>query len=113
MQLKKRIWETCSKCSGRTKVIQEESYGCDECKIPIDDKLNPKQNKYPEVMNLTVFWKNGKDATHFDYCSWKCVIKALKKIVRNKEVDFFSLPLCSFDNNNKGQRPKDLISLFK
>jgi len=113
MKLKEQIWEKCSKCGCRTKKIQEESFGCDECKVPIDDGLNPKQNKYPEILNLTVFWNNGEGTTHFNYCSWKCLVKALKKIIKNRKIDFFSLPLCSFDNKNKGQRPKDIMKLFK
>lgn len=116
MKLKDIIWETCSKCGRSTKVIQDESYCCDECKIPIDDKLNPKQNIYPEILNLTIFWKNGigiGETTYNQYCSWKCLVKALKKIIKNRNIGFFSLPLCSFDNKNKGQRPKDLMDLFK
>lgn len=113
MKLKEIIWETCSKCGSR-KIIQEESYGCDECKICIDDGLNPKQNKYPEVLVLTVFWKKAvKETIDFHYCSWKCLAKALKKVIKKKNIDFFSLPLCSFDNKNKGQTPKDFMNMFK
>lgn len=71
-----------------TKVrISDEIYGCDCCK---------KEFK-TEKLDLTVFYndesliqnKIGRDTDHYDFCSWKCVIKFLPKI---KTDYFISLP---------------------
>jgi len=113
MKLKERIYKKCPKCHSTIDTLQEESFGCDYCTNPIDDKLHPKQKKYPEILDLTVFWKDDK-TIHYHLCSWNCLSKFLKRLIKKeKDIDFISLPICSFYNPHKGQTPKDLIKLFK
>ena len=62
--------------------------GCDNCKKVID--LNKKATDWLEV---TIFNQN-READHCQLCSWKCVIKFVRKI---KSDYFVTLPFLHYD----------------
>lgn len=80
--------------------ISDEVYGCDECRTEID-----REKSYLEA---TIFQQEG-DSEHRQYCSWKCVVKNLRKV---KSDYFVSLPFLHYDQKQKGLRAKDFFALF-
>ena len=109
MLLKERVYEKCSQCNQTTKVIQEKSYGCDCCKKPIDELLNSGNTKHNDYLQVTVF-HDGNKADDFQFCSWVCVFKKLKKIKTNY---FITLPYLAYDQKEKGQTVKDFWKCIK
>lgn len=114
MKLKERKWDICKCCNQRTKIIQEDSYGCDTCRKSITDALlHPTQMKYSEVLGLMVFWKDDNKDKDFHFCSWNCLFKMVKLLIKRKDINFMSLPYLAFDNKIKDQSPKEFISFIK
>lgn len=109
MKLSEREWEVCKCCNTRTKVIQEESFGCDNCGKPIDDLLNNPDNNHRHYLEVSVF-HNDAATDHLQFCSWKCVLAKLPKI---KSDHFINLPFLTFDNSlEKGIRAQDFFRLI-
>lgn len=86
--------------------VSDEVHGCDECRAVID--FNDKDCKYLEYL----IFNNPLDtrSERRILCSWKCVIKNLKKAKSNY---FISLPFLHFDETRKGFRAKDFFSAIK
>ncbi|MFX0198384.1 MAG: hypothetical protein ACFFCW_19875 [Candidatus Hodarchaeota archaeon] len=103
MKLKETKWETCTQCGRNLKIVQEESYGCDWCKKPIDDLLNSANQKHADYLELQVFHINH-ETEHYQFCCWACMFKKLKTI---KTDYFISLPFLTFDQKTKGQTVED------
>jgi hypothetical protein len=104
MKLKDREWATCECCKQRTKVVQEESFGCDYCQEPIDDLMD---NKDSNPLDVTVFYNDDRPVKHLHFCSWRCVFGILPSI----ETDhFLTLPYLSFGPEmSSGQTPADFF----
>ena len=116
MKLREREHEkkTCRLC-GYTdiKLVREESFGCDECKQPIDDliDLNHKNSEYCEYLELRIFDKNQSNNTkELQFCSWKCLFKKLRTIKCNY---FISLPHLTYGKTMPGQTVKDFLACIK
>lgn len=106
MKLSERRWEQCGECGHNKKLLQEEAYGCDTCRNPIDPYADPNKREYLEA---TVFNKNDK-SERLQFCSWKCTFKSLRKV----RCDYFiSLPYLTFDTKRKGQTVKDFWKEIK
>jgi len=110
MLLKEEKREACEKCGRFIRIIQEASYGCDNCKKPIDDLINTGNTRYRDYLEITVFHHEGAPTERFQFCSWKCVFNFLKK---TKTDYFLSLPFLSFEKTAKGQRVKDFLACIK
>lgn len=104
MKLKEQKWSECECCGSRKDVIQDESYGCDNCKEPIDEQLNVDHSKYHEFLEISVHKAEGGPSTRYHFCSWGCLFKKMKKI---KCDNFISLPFLTFEATRKGIRPRD------
>ena len=104
MKLQDQKWNKCPTCERNTTVLQEQKYGCDQCKKEID--LNKKGIEY---LDMTIF-HHHKETEHLQYCSWKCCLKQLPKI---KSDYFINLPFLTFDNQSKGLQPKDFLAHIK
>lgn len=106
MLLKEQKWEDCPTCKRHGKIIQQEVYGCDVCKKEID--LNKKGAEY---LDATVFHHDQeKAAEHMHFCSWRCVIRGLKKV---KTDYFISLPFLHYGSGAKGLMAKDFFKFMK
>ena len=116
MKLRERQFEhkTCRLCGHKdSKLIVEESYGCDGCKQPIDDLINAnsKNNKYCEYLELRIFTENtNSDSKSLSFCSWKCMFKKLKTIKCNH---FIVLPYITYGKTMPGQTVKDFLDCIK
>ena len=73
MKLKETKWRTCRTCHQRTTVIQEESFGCDECHKAIDEQLGSRNTQHHDHLEVTIFrkkqegaWKNRLDIMNED-----------------------------------------------
>jgi hypothetical protein len=86
--------------------VSDERYGCDECRREI--KYDGRE---AIRLDLTVHHNNA-EAERLSFCSWKCVIKHIKKI-KIKTDYFVSMPFLMFDTKKKGLRAEDFIALFK
>ena len=111
MKIREAINEDCKECGRYKRTIQEESYGCDGCKKPIDDRLHNRDNKHRHYLEVRVFMEDGRGETEtLQFCSWRCVLKTLPKI----KCDYFiTLPYLTFDNLEKGIRAKDFFAAVK
>ena len=103
MIIKEREWNTCS-CCGSRKLKSEEVYGCDECRKEID--LNQPDRAHLEA----AVFHHGSESKHLHFCSWRCVIKGLRKV---KTDHFISLPFLLYDEAGKGLRARDFFALLK
>lgn len=64
----------------------------------------------PTELTMTVFHKDGSAAEHMHFCSWKCCVKALRKV---KTDYFISLPFLHYDGSQKGLGAQDFFALLK
>lgn len=116
MKLREREHEntTCRLC-GHTdiKLITEESFGCDECKQPIDDLIaaSRKNSEYRDYLGLGIFDKNVYcDTKELHFCSWKCLFKKLRTVKCNY---FVTLPYINYEKTMPGQTVKDFLACIK
>ncbi len=101
MFLTERVYESCKCCGKSGKLLKEETYGCNECRKEID--IDGSR------LEVTVF-SNTNAAERRHFCSWKCVVKNIRKI----KTDYFvSLPYLLYDDAPKGMRVADFIKLLK
>ena len=108
MLLKEEKWESCKSCGTRTKIIQQQTYGCDNCKKVID--FNKDDVEYLE---FSIF-HNNEEAQRKVVCSWLCFSKLIKKLIRNKETDYFiNLPFIQFGHKKVGTRAQDFLKILK
>ena len=105
MIIQKRKWDTCPTCKRNNKVIQDELYGCDNCKKRIGGQTNGMDD-YLEV----IVHNHNKESERLQFCSWICVFEKLKTIKTNY---FISLPYLGFDIKTKGQRVEDFWKAIK
>lgn len=105
MLLKEREYHTCPTCDSR-KALTGEVYGCDACKKVID--MNEPEKQY---LGATVFEHGSGGTKDLHCCSWRCMVKALRKV----KCDYFiSLPFLHYDKDvGKGMRAKDFFALLK
>ena len=95
MQLAEAVYEKCSCCGTRKKLLQDDKYGCDNCFKPIDES--------DEVLRVDVHSKAGS-VKRLEFCSWACLLEKMRTV----ESDYFiNLPFLSFDNAGVGTRPQD------
>lgn len=99
MIIQKREYQKCKCCGRNEKMIQDELYGCDNCKKEIGDATKG----LTDYLEITAHYQKG-DSKRLHFCSWSCALTKLKKL---KTDYFISLPFLSFDNKVKGQRPSD------
>jgi hypothetical protein len=104
MLIKKRKYEKCSKCKANIRLINEDVYGCDYCKNPID--LNMDGSNY---LDFTAFWHDDRNE-RMQFCSWICALEKLKTL---KTDYFINLPFLSFDEKKVGLRAKDFWEAIK
>jgi hypothetical protein len=110
MKLKDTKWKKCKTCHQRTTMSQEESFGCDECKRPIDEQLNTNNSKHRDHLQVAVFRNNREGAEHLHFCSWRCVLAHLPKI----KTDYFvSLPFLQYDGSWPGTTAADFFKALK
>jgi hypothetical protein len=111
MKLKDAIYDKCGECGCIKGTSQEESFGCDGCKKPIDDRLNNRDSQNRHYLEVRVFSNDDSETKHLQFCSWKCVLKTLPKI----NTDYFiTLPYLTFDNPlEKGIRAQDFFREIK
>ena len=110
MKLKETKWRTCRTCHQRTTVIQEESFGCDECHKAIDEQLGSGNTEHRDHLEVTVFRKKTESAEHLHFCSWRCALAHLPKIC----TDYFvSLPFLQYDGRWPGTTAKDFFDAHK
>lgn len=103
MILKIREWAKCPTCGRNEKLIQDDVYGCDNCKNQIGKKPGS------DYLRMTVFHKDG-NSEYCHLCSWECVFKKLKKL---KTDYFIELPFLTFDTNSKKMMVKDFWKAIK
>lgn len=104
MMLKDRKYRTCKSCKARHHV-SSEVYGCDTCRKVID--LNKPKVDY---LRSNVFQSGSGGSTEIVCCSWKCMLKALRKV----ECDhFISLPFLHYDADSKGVQAKDFFKMLR
>ena len=104
MLLKDIKFEKCKSCGANKRTIQERVYGCDNCKKVID--LNKKRIDWLEV---TVFHQGSK-ADHHHLCSWKCVIRFVRKV---KSDYFITLPFLHYNKGSPETRASAFLKLVK
>ena len=109
MILKERKYKKCE-CCGTSKLVSDESYGCDGCKKPIDDLLQNNNKNFADYLEVTVFNNNTSDATHLHFCSWECVFNKLNTIKADR---FITLPYLTYEKTVKGQTVKDFWKAIK
>ena len=105
MIIQKAKWKKCGECGRNDELIQQELFGCDNCK----KKFGSAKDGMGDYLELTVHEHNGKHH-RMEFCSWGCVFKKLKTV----KTDYFvSLPFLNFDVKTKGQTPKDFWKAIK
>lgn len=105
--LREEQWRKCSECGTRKALVHDASYGCDGCGKPIDALLEQSNIRRREYLELSVH--NWESSSRLQFCSWKCVIRGLRKV----ESDYFVvLPYLHYDDAAKGQRVSDFLALF-
>jgi hypothetical protein len=99
-----RRWASCDNHTG---IEQEEEYGCDECKKPIQRDVKGSHHTY---LKADIFRQGGATG-HLEFCSWTCCLKGLKKV----RTDYFvSLPYLIYDDQDaKGLRAKDFFAAVR
>ena len=104
MKIKEATYKACQTCDHKTRETDEE-YGCDECRKPID--YGGEQRQY---LRVNIFHHGSSPSTELHLCSWKCAMKALKKV---KSDYFVSLPYLHYDERQKGIRANDFFDAIK
>lgn len=100
MKIKEATYKTCKGCGSKSR-LTDESYGCDECRKPIDRGGQERQ-----YLQATVF-KHDVESRQLEFCSWKCCLKGLRKV----RTDYFvSLPFLHYDERQKGVRARDFFA---
>lgn len=91
--------------STRQEIVNEEIYGCDECKKELSNT-----GDYCKVLPMAVFLRTtDKPAVHLEFCSWKCLLKYLPKI----ESDYFShLPMVTYESTEDVSHISHLIKVL-
>lgn len=108
MKLREREHTHCSSCGHVNGIKQEEEYGCDACKKPIN-MGNSENGKHRGHLEAVVF-RNNQESERLHFCSWRCCIAKLKKV----KTDYFvSLPYLTFDETTPGLRAKDFFSVMR
>ena len=97
MKIKESVIERCSKCGGYIKEVSPKQYGCDFCSKRIE--ISDRKEKSSPYLQATIFYH--KDTKDIIFCSWKCLFSYLKKLEK-KGINFFSLPVLTFDRNDPG-----------
>lgn len=107
MLIQEAKYSTCGECGRHKSTVQEEIYGCDNCRKEIQRNLKANKRQH---LQLTVFHDPANSSSqHLEFCSWKCVIAYLPKIKSNY---FVSLPYMHFDEGySKEMTGKELIRL--
>jgi hypothetical protein len=103
MIVKEATYKTCKGCGTKHR-LTDETYGCDECRKPID--RGGEQRQY---LQATVF-KHGEESKRLEFCSWRCCLKGLRKV---KSDYFVSLPFLHYDERQKGVRARDFFTLLR
>ena len=104
MLLKERAYRTCKSCEARPQV-SAEVYGCDTCKKVLD--MNKPEADY---LRASIHRHSPGTTDDLTCCSWKCMVKALRKV----KTDYFvSLPFLHYDATQKGMRAKDFFDLMR
>lgn len=82
--------------------------GCDQCK----KKLPTGKGGYQTSLEVSVFdtVAGETESKRLEFCSWKCVAKAVKK---EKSNYFISLPYLHCDGQPKGMNFADFIRILK
>ena len=104
MILREAKWKECPCCGRRGDLLQDEKYGCDECKKEID--MSKPGSDY---LRVTVH-SNDERARSMEFCSWRCTVKGLKKI---KTDYFIAMPFLNYDTRKKGLMATDFFKLIK
>lgn len=110
MKLCENVWNRCSECGGRKNLTQKASYGCDVCKKPIDDFLSSGNTRSSDYLEIVVFHDASHETDRYQFCSWACCFKKLRRI---KTGVFVSLPFLVFEKKPKGQNAKDFFRCLK
>jgi hypothetical protein len=103
MKIRDLVREKCSKCGCNGKVIQEEAYGCDNCRKIID--LSKPEADY---LKVDLFFQNHTE--HLQFCCWKCLFKKCRGVTTDY---FISLPFLKFDTKKPGLCGKDFWKHIK
>ena len=103
MKIKEATYKTCKSC-GTKHHLTDESYGCDECRKPID-----RGGEHRKYLQATVFKRAG-ETQHLEFCSWKCAIKGLRKV---RTDHFVSLPFLQYDERQVGIRAQDFFKALQ
>jgi len=90
------------------RVLEEERYGCDECKKQIDEMGGGEH----EYLELKIFRNPGDNQSqHLHLCSWKCVLKKVRKV---RSDYFVVLPFLLYKKKvKKGLRASDFLKLLR
>ncbi len=81
--------------------VSNDIYGCDQCKKEFEENR--------EYLQYTIHFQEGEAERH-EFCSWKCVLKSLKKV----KTDYFvSMPFLHYDKGTAGTRAKDFLKAIK
>lgn len=103
MIVKNATYKTCKSCGTKHR-LTDETYGCDECRKPID-----REGEQRQYLRVGVF-KHGEETRHLEFCSWRCCAKGLRKV----KTDYFvSLPFLHYDERQKGIRAQDFFALLR
>lgn len=105
MLLKDRKYRECKSCKARH-LVRSEVYGCDGCGKVLD--MNKPEADY---LRATIHRKNQAvgDSTDVTCCSWRCMVKSLRKV----KTDYFvSLPFLHYDEGAKGTRAAAFFDLL-
>lgn len=99
MILQTEKYEDCGECGRHKRTIQDQTYGCDNCRKEIQHELEAGKRQH---LQMTVFREPmDSSSQHLEFCSWRCVLKYLPKIKCNY---FVNLPYLHFD----GGYPKEM-----
>lgn len=112
MIIQERQWSECICCGRRDKLLQEELYGCDQCKKEID-LINPDVDK---TLRLKVVYHGSRSGEFLHFCSWFCVLKFLKRFKKTEYYEdgsFISLPFVNYDHSAIGVRYQDFFAAMK
>lgn len=92
----------CGEC-GSTLISEAYDNFCDYCK----EKISEEQYD----LQITVFWEEGSDAQHYEFCSWTCVFDWLQNMSLNKKrISFITLPYIS---GSKSSFPEEHDAFFR
>ena len=108
MLIQEEKYSSCGECGRRKATIQEQTYGCDNCRKEIQHELEAGKRQH---LQMTVFrHESDTSAENLEFCSWKCVLAYLPKI---KSDYFINLPYLHFDSGYpKEMTGQELIRLL-